>query len=122
MAAISWSDVTNHAPELASLAAGAQTDILDFVNTVLEVYWFCGEDSAKTKLARIYLAAHLGTGIAASGGSNAVGVVTAEAAGGLSRSYGQASTLDIASLGSTSYGQAFAMLVRSSAARVPFVP
>lgn len=120
--AISWSNVVAHAPELSVVSSSAKTDILAYVNESLAVELFDGEDGPKTKLARIYLAAHLGAGVAVSGGATAVGAVTSESAGGLARSYGQALVVDVASFGSTSYGQAYLQLVRSSACRVPFVP
>lgn len=122
MAAIDWTAVIAHAPELAAVSSQARTEILAHVNTALDVEVFGGEDAPKTRLARIYLAAHLGAGVANSGGSTSVGAVTSESAGGLSRSYGQAAVVATASLGSTSYGQAYLALVNTSAARAPFVP
>lgn len=122
MAPITWNDVLAHAPELTSVSNAARTDLLDYVNRDIDPELFDGETGPKTKLARIYLAAHLGAGVAASGGSTSVGSITAETAGGLSRSYGQPASLSVASLGSTSYGQAYLQILRSSAARVPFVP
>jgi hypothetical protein len=102
MASITWTDVTNHAAELASVSAGAQTDILAHVNTALNVTLFGDETSARLKLARIYLAAHLGT-MANLGGVS--GPVSSESAGGLAMSYAVAMTRS--NLGITSYGRAY---------------
>ena len=117
MAAIIWADVEAHAPELSLVGATAQDDILAYVNDAFDVEVFGGEDTAKTRLARIYLAAHMGT-ITNSGGG-ATGPVTSESAGGLSRTYGE---IDVdGSMESTSYGELLSELIRSSAARAPIV-
>lgn len=102
MAAITWTDVTNHAAELASVAVGAQTDVLGHVNTALNVTLFGDETSPRLKLARIYLAAHLGT-MGNLGGVS--GPVSSESAGGLSVSYAVWMTNSL--LASTSYGRAY---------------
>lgn len=61
MAAIAWADVVGIAAEFATVSPIAQGFYLGFVNVELNVSMFGGEDAAKTKLARIYLAAHLAT-------------------------------------------------------------
>lgn len=122
MAAINWAAVLAFAPELVTVSGGAQTDILGLVNESIDPDMLDGEDGRKTKMARVLLAAHLGAGVAKSGGSTGVGNVVSESAGGLARAYGATFTLDTASLGTTSYGQAYLAMVRASAAAAPFVP
>lgn len=130
MAAITWSDVTTiAAPELSGLAVAAQTAILVWVNAAFDVTVFDGEDGAKTKLARVYLAAHIGTLIlptsAGGSGGGVSGPVSSESAGGLSRSYAVA----VASSGGTTaenlsrtgYGQLLLLLINTSGARSPIV-
>lgn len=125
MSYIIWNDVTGHAPETVDTPTGAQTDILAYVNTALNLGYFGGENSPMTKLARIYLASHFATllpPLSGIGGA-ASGPVTSEALGDMSRSYAvSASSVFSASLyGSTIYGRLFAMLLRQSSARVGFV-
>jgi len=118
VAVIAWSDVTAIAGELSTVTSLAQTIILGWVNTTLDVGFFAGgEDSPKLKLTRIYLAAHLG-----SLGPH-VGVLTGEKEDDLEQSY----TLPpIPPYGDpfwyrSSYGAAYQMMVNSTAARLPFV-
>ena len=116
MAAISWTDVTNHAAELSSVSSGAQSDILAYVNTVLVPGEFGGEESPTLKLARIYLAAHKATTGPASGGAAAAGPVLSEKAGELSRTYALIQATQGEFSGS-SYGSIFMDLIRRSPAR-----
>lgn len=116
MAAIIWTDVTAFAPSLSTIAAGAQTDLLAFVNAELKVSVFGGETAPKTRLARIYLAAHFAT---AGRRGGAGGALTSESAGGLSKSYGSAMSDDL--LATTQFGQLFLTLVDASPARCPVV-
>ena len=103
MADIVWTDVVDFDASMAGVAAGAQTLILAYVNDeALQPTIFGGEDSWKYKLARIYLAAHLGTMARLQGVS---GPVSSESAGGLSTSYAVAMTRS--NLGITSYGRAY---------------
>jgi hypothetical protein len=121
MASIVWADVTNHAPALTTIPVAVQTDILAHVNVALRVDDFGGEDHPKTKLARIFLAAHYGTSYTQAS-TGQTGPVTSESAGGLSRSYGQMfSSNSPEDFASTVYGQLYTSLVRTSAARVPLV-
>jgi hypothetical protein len=110
------------APELSTVPTAAQDFILEYVNQALVVDIFGGEGSPKLRLARIYLAAHYGS-LFGSGGSGAAGPVTSESAGGLSRSYGFASSFvfNDDALGSTVYGRNYLGLVRTSPARAPVV-
>jgi hypothetical protein len=123
MASIIWTDVTAHAPELvtAAVSVAAQADILAYVNDALDVTMFGGETAARTKMARIYLAAHLGT-IDSQGSTGATGAVIGESIGGLSVQYASNSPAGTDPLyDKTPYGQAFRSIVRGSKARGPFV-
>lgn len=102
MADIDWTNVTNFAPELSTVSAGAQADILALVNTAFAVAEFDGEDGPVTKLARIYYAAHLGTLV---GSGAAGGLVASESAGGLSRSYVAGGSTTSGDLAMTAYGR-----------------
>ena len=113
MTAIIWADVTAVASELASTAGATQTMILAYVNDALSVDAFGGEDSATLTLARAYLAAHMAT----AGARGAPGQVSAESAGGLSRSYAVDAASSGSSYGSTAYGQQYLALVNRSPAR-----
>ena len=121
MASIVWTDVVNHAASLSTLDAEAQTDILAYVNDRLNVRIFGGEDSASLKLARIYLAAHFGSGLVNGAGGEA-GPVVSESAGGLSRSYGSLFSMDSSVLATTAYGQSYLNIIRGLVdARMPIV-
>lgn len=117
MASIVWSDVTAHAPELVTAtgpSTAAQADILAVANDVLDVSQFGGETTAKTKLARIYFAAHFGT-IDAQGSSGATGAVISETVGGLARMYASYSPAGTDPLwDATPYGKAFRALLRAT--------
>ncbi len=113
MADITWSDVTDHAPELSTVSANAQTDILAYVNDALDVAAFGGEDAAKTKLARVYMAAHMATVSenAAGGG----GEVVSRAQGDMSISYAASSAGSSADgYSATGYGRQYLTLVKST--------
>ena len=115
MAAIVWDDVVDIAAELSAVGTDARTKILAFVNVALDVALFeLGEDDARLHLARIYLAAHFGSGaLPGSGSSGPPGTVTSESAGGLSRSYGSMPTALASGLvGGTWYGQQYIALTR----------
>jgi len=120
MASILWSDVEAFAPELSTIDTVAQTGILAFVNTGLNIDILGGEAHAQLRMARIYLAAHFGT-LSSQGGAAAAGPVTSESEGGVSRSYANLMSSGGGALGSTSYGQLYEFIVRTSPARYPFV-
>lgn len=115
MAAITWTDVTNVAPELSTIAVAQQTALLLLVNDYLDPNTWEGEGSQKLTSGRAYLAAHLAT-LGKRKGVN--GMLTAEAGGGLSRSYGMLTNPTMYSL--TTYGEIFAMLAKSTVARAGF--
>lgn len=116
MASISWNDVVEGAPspELATFAPGAQIVLLDFVNTKLVVTGFDGEDGVKTRLARIYLAAHMATMLKRKG---AAGARSSQSAGGVSESFSIPNMPWLGLYAQTSYGQLYAMIAGSSAHR-----
>lgn len=119
MAAITWTDVTNHAAELSTVDSNAQTDILALVNTALDVDIFDdGEDDPRLKLCRIYMAAHYGSTLQTSAGGGA-GVVTGRSQGDMSISYGflPASSSTDSEFGSTGYGRMYLSLIRGTVAR-----
>lgn len=101
MAAIAWSDVVAFAPQLASVDAGAQAVALAYVNATLQVDAFDGEAGPRTRIARILLAAHLGS-LPGSGGNP--GNVTSEtvSATSLQSMYSMAAAGN--GLDATSYG------------------
>lgn len=118
MAAIVWDDVTTIVPSLSTVAVGAQTLYLSLVNGAIDTRLFAdGENDARLKLARIYLAAHYATsgGIgSATGGLGASGPVTGESAGTLSRSYGSHGVTGGgggSSLGTTEWGRLFQLIM-----------
>jgi hypothetical protein len=109
MAAIVWTDVTAAAPQLTTVSATTQADILAFVNAALNLVVFDGESGPRTRLARINLAAHfaelerLGAG----------GPVIAESDGRLSRQYAMPPSRS--EFLTTSYGRAFWLLISPAA-------
>lgn len=111
MADIEWADVLGIASELASVAVEAQQAILAYVNTSLKPTYLGGVNSFEFKLARMYLAAHMGS---PKGGAVA-GPVASESAGGLARTYAIMMGTN-PRWSSTRYGIEFeAMLFRSGA-------
>lgn len=118
MAAITWTDVEAHAPELSTANATVQADMIGMVEQILVAAEFGGEDDYRYRMARIYLAAHLAT-VAASGGAMATGGVQSERVGDVSRTYSTTTLLDPDSLDSTAYGRAYRAIVRISPARSP---
>lgn len=121
MADIVWTDVTNVSAGLSAVAGAYQTDILAYVNGVLEVSHFGGEAAIKTRLARIYLAAHLAQ-LWVDSVAGAGGPVTSETAGDISRGYAVFSPPSSDTLyDGTTWGKQYRLLVRASRAAVPMV-
>jgi len=128
-AAITQSDVQAFAPELSVLSAGAWTDILAYVNELdltVSIYpeMACpsvpGESAQVDRIAKIYLAAHIGTLTRLAGGGTA-GPVTSSSAGGLRRSFGLISMATGSALGSTRYGQMYLDILSMTQAHGPLV-
>jgi len=109
MAAIIWTDVTAFAADLSTVAAGAQTKILAYVNERFAVAELGGETSVDLHMARVFLAAHLAT-TTATGSGGVAGPVTSESAGSLSRSYGMLASTG--GLGTTGFGVQLKDLLR----------
>lgn len=120
MAAITWSDVVTLAPELSTYPVAAQDFILDFVNNTLNVNVIDGEDGPRTKLVRIFLAAHIATMLIRAN-NNQTGAVTQESLGPQSTSYAQMSGVLSDRLNSTQYGIMYLKLINTSSARGPRV-
>jgi Protein of unknown function (DUF4054) len=122
VAAITWDDVVGYASQMAAVSATARALILDYVNITMSVDNFGGEDTPKTKLARVLLACHLGA-CGPVGGATAA-ILTGQSEGGLSQTY----SLPPIPIGAdpfwsrTGYGLSFIALLRSSPrARLPMV-
>lgn len=116
MADIAWQDVLDAFPTDAQLAAmpPALTNvIIERVNTEISATFFGGSESAKFKLARFAMAAHMALTMLPA--NAAAGPVTAETIDDLSRSYAVTVT---GSHASTGYGQTFDDLARSSPYRI----
>jgi hypothetical protein len=119
VAAIAWSDVTGFASGLTAVGAGARTDILNWVNNEgLSAANFGGEDSYRYRLARIYLAAHLGELALPQTASDAVASKTVSR-DSLSVTYASATTPDL--LIATQWGGLLKDLIEASPAAVGFV-
>ena len=120
MSAITWEDdVLPIAPELVDVPTDAQTIILAYVNTALNPSMFT---VPSLRLARIYLAAHIGTNALPSAGGEVMGAVTSESVGDITRTYGAITAATNGSgFDTTSYGTLFTFLVRTSKARLPRV-
>lgn len=102
---ITWADVVELAPDLSTTTVAAQNLILAHVALqVGPTQWGTYE-----AMGQLYLAAHLGT-LQARGGSAAVGPVTSETVGPVSRSYGSTATAAAGLLNSTPYGSEYARL------------
>lgn len=121
------SDVQAFAPELAVLSSGAWGDILAYVNqidmtapVIPEATRTSGESAITDRIAKIYLAAHMGTMTRLAGGGSA-GPVTSSSAGGLRRSFGMISMLTGTALGSTRYGQMYLDLLSMTQYHGPLV-
>lgn len=123
MAAIDWDDVVAHAADLADVDTDAQADILGYVNENVNVAKFGGETSYKLKLARIYLAAHLGQmTLEADSSSGVTGDIESETIGAESITFDYSKMSDGDELELTQHGLKYRGLVRRSACRVGFVP
>jgi hypothetical protein len=117
--AISWDDVIDLDANLENVAPNLQDVILGRVEK-LSASYYGGVDDPRYKLARILLAAHIGTPYAnaAGGGAGVSGPVTSRTEGGVSESYAVAAVSLTGSHSSTGHGRAFDELTRSMPARI----
>lgn len=115
MASVTWTDVTDLAPELVAVGVNARIAILAVANTALDVVNWGGEDSSKLHLARCYYAAHFATLGMRKGKA---GTIQSESAGGLSKSYANPMFQTTTMLQTTPYGQMYIALVKTTAARI----
>jgi hypothetical protein len=120
MAAITWADVVAVAPELALIDVIAQDFFLDYVNSQFDVSLLDGEDGPRTRLARIFLAAHLAT-LSRRGRTSSSGPVIEEALGPQSRKYADITEHYDSLLASTPYGLMYLSVINTSNARGPLV-
>lgn len=116
---ITWDDVLAIASELEDVPEAAQTLVLEHVNSALKESMFT---PASLKLARCYLAAHLGTFALPDASASGSGDVVSETVGGISRTYSAvAGATSFAGINATTYGDLYLMLLRASKARIPRV-
>lgn len=118
MAAIAWTDVTDVASQLSAVGPAAQTAILLFVNTTLNVQLLGGEDSPRLKLARTFLAAHIGELVRRR--DQQAGPVASKSVSASSLSVSYASMANGDALSSTSYGGLYKLMLLGSGARIGF--
>lgn len=119
MAAITWTNVTDAAPELAAFSnVNAQNAVLNEVNTTINVVPLGGEDSIKTFNARVYLAAHIATLLRRRG---IAGVRSSESAGPVSESFSPILLPQYGAYAMTSYGVLYAQEIASTAHRAGFL-
>lgn len=122
MAAISWGNVTAvfGTTVLGGVDAGHQTDILALVNDEMpNSAEFGGDDSTKYRLARIYLAGHLGLSTSSSAARSGAVRSKTIAKESLTVSYGELLSVD--SLKATEPGRLYLGLLRTSPARCGYV-
>lgn len=107
-----WQDVVNLQANLDSVSVGAQMVFLAYVNEDLNPAAFGGEDSARYRLARCYLAAHLGELERRNGGQS----VNSETFGtnSVTVSYGTSEE----ALAQTSWGRLFHAMLLASPLRI----
>ncbi len=116
---ITWPEVVALDASLATVPENAQVWILEHANTALNCRMFTPK---AYKLVRLYLAAHFGTlSIPGESGSAVAGPVISETVGGISRTYALVSDAAASTFSSTTHGQMYAFLIRTSRARLPRV-
>jgi len=117
MSAITWANVVDFDSSLSTVNSNAQTAILAHVNAALNLDAFDGEDGYRTRLARIFLAAHLGaSAVPGSSSAGAAGPIVSESGGdGLSVTYAvTAAATSGSSMSETKWGRKYLEMVRTS--------
>jgi hypothetical protein len=120
MAPVAWPDVVAYSSPLAAVNITVQTDLLAWVNKSFSAV-FDGEDGVKTRLARIYAAAHMAS-LPGAGEQRPGGAVVAESRGGLSRSYAPPPVMNSNWWALTQWGQRYLLLLDGSKAMWPRAP
>lgn len=117
---ITWPQVVTVDANLATVPENAQVWILAYANKALNPKMFTAE---AYRMARLYLAAHFGTMSVpgAAGDVPVAGPVVSETVGGISRTYALVSDASDPTFSTTTHGQMYAFLVRTSKARLPRV-
>lgn len=113
MADVTWDDVVALQANLSTVSAGARAMFLAYVNGDLNPNAFGGEDTPTYKLARAYLAAHLGEIERRKG----TGQVTSKTIGTSSITIAYAATTEDG-LAQTSWGKQYAALLAQSPLRI----
>lgn len=118
---ITWADVIAIASELDAVEDAARAIILAHVNGALNAAVF--GNAGSLRLARIYLAAHLGTFSLPDSTGFSSGDVVAESVGGISRTYAAvAAAASGTGIDGTTYGNEYRNILRMQPkARLPFV-
>lgn len=116
--AILESDVLAFSPELSVVNSDAWVDIVAYVNEM--DLTLLGETAQVDRMAKIFLAAHIGT-MDARASNGSAGPVTSVSAGGIRRSFGLVATASGTALGSTRYGQMYLDIISASSANGPMV-
>lgn len=120
MAALTWADVVNVAPELSTVSSTRQTLFITLAEERVSNEFFRGVDAKTYLLARAYLAAHFAT-MPGTGSIGPVGATTSMSEGGVSESFSQVTPRTMSLLSTTSYGRMFLLLVGWSPAVAGFV-
>lgn len=105
---IEWSDVEELDAAFADVSDPLQTLFLGIVEETVDPEAYGGEDTNRTKMARMNLAAHLAEYFTSNGSGSAAGPVQSESGGGLSVTYAvAASAVTGDALAETAYGRAY---------------
>lgn len=117
MAAITWANVVKFVPSLSTVDAEVQNALLAHVNILLDVNRWGGEESPKLRLGRIYVAAHFATlAVKGASGLNGAGPLASSTASKLSRSWSQVNVAVYGTWATTTWGQLYWSLVRTTTA------
>lgn len=121
---ITWDDVELLDSTFADVDPDLQELFLSVVEETVNPSAYGGEDSSRTRMARMQLAAHLGSFLAPSSGSggNAAGPVQSEKGGGLDVTYAVAeAAVSGDALSETQWGRAYEAGQKRSLGRGAFV-
>lgn len=117
MADITWTNVTNIAPELSTAPVALQTAMLASVNgRIVEAQW---PSVARAEEARAYLAAHMAT-LLRRGGGGSVGPLSSITVGQVSKTFATPGST-ASSYDATPYGSMYKQLLRENPYRIGVV-